>query len=77
MAFDKFKMALTLFVASLLVFYYLQHFEMHAKAYDKLLRAPTASELERRVLRDKEEWPTWYNRSNSSPFFLFSFFPSV
>ena len=45
MAFDKFKRALPLFAISLLVFSYLHHFEMHAKAHDKLLRALTASEL--------------------------------
>jgi len=37
MAFDKFKRAQTLFAISLLVFSYLHHFKMHAKAYDKLL----------------------------------------
>jgi len=45
MAFDKFKKALTLFATSLLVFYYLHHFEMHAKAHDKLLQVLTVSEL--------------------------------
>jgi len=37
MTFDKFKMALTLFVTSLLVFSYLHHYKMHALAYDELL----------------------------------------
>jgi len=37
MAFDKFKRALTLFATSLLLFSYLHHFEMHAKAHDKSL----------------------------------------
>jgi len=55
MAFDKFKRALTLFATSLLVFWYFHYFEMHAKAQDELFRALTAPELERRVLRDKEE----------------------
>ena len=55
MTFDKFKRALTLF-AVLLVFSYLHHFHMHAKAHDKLLRALAASELMPRVLSDDEEW---------------------
>jgi len=42
MAFDTFKMALTLFAISLLVFSYLHYFEMHAKAHDKLLQTLTA-----------------------------------
>ena len=45
MTFDKFKRELTLFAISLLVFSYLHHFEMHAQAHDKLLRALTASKL--------------------------------
>jgi len=56
MPFDKFKRALTLFATFLPVLSYLHYFEMHAKAHDKLLRALTASERERRVLGDKEEW---------------------
>jgi len=43
--FDKCKRALTLFAMILLVFSYSHHFEMHAKAHDKLLRALTTSEL--------------------------------
>ena len=63
MAFDEFKRALTLFAPSLLVFSYLHHLEMHAQAYDKLLKALTASELTTRILRDKK-WlmllkPSW------------------
>jgi len=54
MAFDEFKRALTLFAPSLLVFSYAHHFEMHAQAHDKFLRALTASELTTRILGDTE-----------------------
>jgi len=69
-AFDEFKRALTLFAIFLLVFSYLYHFEMHAKAHDKLLRALTVSELTARVLRDKE-WlkllaPLWHSSGTIS-----------
>ena len=70
MPFDKFKRALTLFATFLLVFSSLCHFEMHAKAHDKLLIALTTSELTARVLRDKE-WlmllaPMWHSSGTIS-----------
>jgi len=37
MAFDMLKMTLIIFAISLLVFSYLDHFEMHAPTFDKLL----------------------------------------
>jgi len=55
MAFDKFKRALSLFVPSLLVFSYSHYFETHTKAYDKLLRTLTASELAARVLSARSD----------------------
>jgi len=45
MVFDEFKRPLTLFAQPLLVFSYSHHFEMHAKAHYKFLRALTAFEL--------------------------------
>jgi len=54
MAFDKCKRTLTFFATILLVLSYSHHFEMHAKAHDKLLRALTASELMTRALRDRK-----------------------
>ena len=65
MVFDEFKRPLTLFAPSLLVFSYSHHFEMHAQAHDKLLRALTTSDLKARILRDKE-WlmllkPLWHS----------------
>jgi len=67
MAFDKFMRALTLFSMSLLLFSYLHHFEMHAKAHDKLLRALTASELTLQVLSDDEEWLMLLSPSQHHP----------
>jgi len=55
MAFDQFKRALTFFIMILLVFFYSHHFEMHAKAHDKLLRAVTTSVLKTQLSRCKEE----------------------
>jgi len=43
MAFDEFKRPLTLFASPFIVFFYSDHYEMHAIIYDKLLRALTAS----------------------------------
>ena len=87
--FGEFKRALTLFAPSLLVFSHSHYFEMHAKAYDKLLRALTASALTTRILRGKE-WlmllkPLWNSSGTFStqpgiivltlpPFFLFFLF---
>jgi len=56
MAFDRFKMPLTLFATSLLVFSYLHHSKIHALTFDKLLQALKASELKTRVLSGKEKW---------------------
>jgi len=55
MRFDKCKRTLTFFAMILLVLSYSHHFEMHAKAHDKLLRALTAFELTTFILRDEEE----------------------
>ena len=45
-AYNTIMRALTVIVVSLPVFSYIHHSGMHARVYDKLLQALTASELE-------------------------------
>ena len=52
---DKLKRELAIIVAFSIMFSYMCLFEMHARAYDKLLRALTASEWEGGMLKN-EEW---------------------
>ena len=55
MAFGKRKMIPTTFACLLFLFSYLHHSKMYAVAYDKLLRALMASELEICISSDKDE----------------------
>jgi len=56
MAFYKFKMPLTLFASSSLVFSYLHHSKIHAATYNRLISALTTFELQPQVLIDKKKW---------------------
>ena len=64
-AFGKCKRMLTTFASFFFVFSYLHHFEIHAKAHRKFLRALTAIRVKARRLREKE-WlmllkPMWHS----------------
>jgi len=56
MAFDEFKMPLTLFALSSLVYSYSRNSEINSITYDMLLRGLTTFESRIRLLSDMEVW---------------------